>query len=310
MAAGSWSTDNLPAAVRAEAACTMLSEVHLPWSLDPRDRQSFGCRLAWGDMGACTLIECHTRPIAGSRGRAEIHGTEGEYFGLLLVLSGRERVRQGETAVSLGAGDLVLWDGAAPLDFEVAAPLHKLTLLIPRSRLGQAVSGRRLAGARALDGRSAISGLVAGHLTTLGRVGHRMAPADAPFAADLVVDLLGRLLVPATGNRRQRDLPARVLKYVESRFDAPGLTPSTIAAAFGVTPRYLHMLFAGSGTTVAAHIRNRRLARIRRDLADPRLMRRSITEIVLRWGFNDAAHASRAFRRAYGISPSDWRRQQ
>jgi AraC-like DNA-binding protein len=81
----------------------------------------------------------------------------------------------------------------------------------------------------------------------------------------------------------------------------------TPRASLAMTLRHLHMVFAETGGTLGAHIRDRRLARIRRDLADPRLARRSITEIAFRWGFNDAAHASRAFSRAYGMSPSRFR---
>ena len=32
-----------------------------------------------------------------------------------------------------------------------------------------------------------------------------------------------------------------------------------------------------------------------------------ITEIALRWGFNDMPHFSRAFRAAFGRSPSEYR---
>lgn len=67
------------------------------------------------------------------------------------------------------------------------------------------------------------------------------------------------------------------------------------------------MVFAASGATLAAHIRARRLARMRRDLADPRFARLSVTEIALRWSFNDSVHASRSFRAACGVTPSAFR---
>ena len=67
------------------------------------------------------------------------------------------------------------------------------------------------------------------------------------------------------------------------------------------------MLFSATGATLSAHIRARRLAAMRRDLADPRLSDRSITEIALNWGFSDSAHASRAFSAAFGQSPSLFR---
>jgi len=33
-----------------------------------------------------------------------------------------------------------------------------------------------------------------------------------------------------------------------------------------------------------------------------------VTEIAFRWGFKDSAHFSRAFKREFGISPSEVRR--
>jgi AraC-like DNA-binding protein len=100
---------------------------------------------------------------------------------------------------------------------------------------------------------------------------------------------------------------SRILRHVEVNLEDQDLTPSRIAARFGISPRYLHMLFSSTGGTFSAHVRARRLAAMRRDLADPRLADRSITQIALAWGFADAAHASRAFSAAYGLSPSRWR---
>lgn len=304
---GAWSTRDLPAGQRAAAARAMLSQVHLPWELRLDDRDPYGMRLAWHDLGGCSLIECQSAPLAGHRAAPEIRRTEGDHVGLLLVLSGRERVRQAEESVDLSDGDLLLWDGTRPVDFAVLTPLHKMTLLIPRARLERALPRGAAIGARRLDGRSGVGGLIAGHLTSLGRFAGDIAPAEAPLAADMAVDLLARLLAPSPAPAHGRDLVDRILGHVETHLDEPDLTPSRIAAALGVSPRYLHMVFAETGGTLGAHIRDRRLSRIRRDLADPRLAAHSITEIVFRWGFNDAAHASRAFSKAFGVSPSRFR---
>lgn len=50
-----------------------------------------------------------------------------------------------------------------------------------------------------------------------------------------------------------------------------------------------------------------RLDACRRDLADPRLRDRSVSDIAFSWGFNNAAHFSRSFRDEYGVSPREWR---
>jgi AraC-like DNA-binding protein len=79
--------------------------------------------------------------------------------------------------------------------------------------------------------------------------------------------------------------------------------PARIAAAHGLSVRHVHRLFHESGDTVAAAIRRGRLDRCRADLEDPSQRARSVTEIALRWGFNDSAHFSRAFKARFGLSP-------
>ncbi|MFF6886021.1 helix-turn-helix domain-containing protein [Streptomyces sp. NPDC012421] len=61
--------------------------------------------------------------------------------------------------------------------------------------------------------------------------------------------------------------------------------------------------------TVSAVTLRLRLERSRADLASPGLGHRRIGEIAERWGLRRQADYSRAFRRVYGMPPSDFRRQ-
>jgi AraC-like DNA-binding protein len=45
----------------------------------------------------------------------------------------------------------------------------------------------------------------------------------------------------------------------------------------------------------------------RRDLANPRLLEQSVSDIAFSWGFNNAAHFSRSFRDEYRMTPREWR---
>jgi AraC-like DNA-binding protein len=61
----------------------------------------------------------------------------------------------------------------------------------------------------------------------------------------------------------------RVQAFIEERLGDPALSPGMIAAANHISLRYLHKLFEPQSRTVAGFIRERRLERCRRDLADP-----------------------------------------
>jgi transcriptional regulator GlxA family with amidase domain len=54
-------------------------------------------------------------------------------------------------------------------------------------------------------------------------------------------------------------------------------------------------------------VRAERLARCRRELADPSLRHRSIAQVAQSWGFGDMTHFSRLFRDIFGVSPRGYR---
>ncbi len=71
--------------------------------------------------------------------------------------------------------------------------------------------------------------------------------------------------------------------------------------------RLLYAVLARSGISLRDHVRAQRLAECRRELAGPHGRARTIAVIGRRWGFVDAAHFSKVFKRAYGMTPRDWR---
>jgi AraC-like DNA-binding protein len=108
---------------------------------------------------------------------------------------------------------------------------------------------------------------------------------------------------------RGRALLDQVQAFIQANLGNAQLTPGAIAAAHHISLRYLHKLFHAEGHTVGGWVRERRLEQCRRDLADPCLAARPIHAIAARWGYTSPAHFSQAFRRAYGLSPRQFRRQ-
>lgn len=82
-----------------------------------------------------------------------------------------------------------------------------------------------------------------------------------------------------------------------------------IAAAHHISVSHLHRVFQEQqrGETVASWIRRQRLEGARRDLADPALRTTPIHTIAARWGLPRASDFTRAHRRAYGMSPMEYR---
>ena len=105
--------------------------------------------------------------------------------------------------------------------------------------------------------------------------------------------------------------PARLADYHRRRIEdwlrghlrESDLCVARLTLALGLSPRYVHKLYAGRPHGVMGWVREQRLVACRRELAARG--RRSIADIAGTWGFESAAHFSRAFRKRYGISPSE-----
>jgi AraC-like DNA-binding protein len=124
---------------------------------------------------------------------------------------------------------------------------------------------------------------------------------------ELLAACIGRRQTPLYSGPALRE---RIHRVIEANISEPTLGPRKVASAVGISVRHLHRLFSISGgTTLGDYIRVRRLEQCRRDLANPRLREKKITEIAFFWGFSDSAHFSHSFRKQFGVSPRVFREQ-
>lgn len=234
------------------------------------------------------------------------------YFKVSLMLAGTGLLIQDDREAVLQPGDLAVYDTDRPYslvfdqDFRtmvVMFPKHLITL--PSDMIGQLTAVR-------ISGQEGLGGMVVPYLTQLagnldqlaGTTGARLAHS----ALDLVTTVFTRELgLDEASTDPHRALVQRIRGYIDRNLASTDLGPASIASAHFISTRHLHGLFQEQGVTVSTWIRTRRLERCRRDLLDPMLADRPVAAIAARWGFVDAAHFSRAFKAAFGISPSEYR---
>lgn len=91
------------------------------------------------------------------------------------------------------------------------------------------------------------------------------------------------------------------------RLGQGSLSVGEIARSQQISERYIRDLFASEGTTFSDFVREARLARAQRMLADPRQANRPINAIAYECGFGDLSYFNRSFRQRYGMTPSEAR---
>jgi AraC-like DNA-binding protein len=97
-----------------------------------------------------------------------------------------------------------------------------------------------------------------------------------------------------------------ICRRIDRQIASPDLGPTTLARDFHITRPTLYRMFEPHGG-IGRYILGRRLTGVFRDLSDPALAQKKIALVLRRWGFANHTAAGRAFRAAYGLTPSECR---
>ena len=128
------------------------------------------------------------------------------------------------------------------------------------------------------------------------------------LAAAIAPHLAGGLPLGAQG--QGVPLLAIIQRDIRTRLDQPGLNLAAIARLRHLTPRQVQRLFRQQGQSFSTFLAEERMQRARAMLADPAQRHRRVLQIALDSGFDDIPAFSRAFRRRFGMTPSEAREQQ
>jgi AraC-like DNA-binding protein len=315
--AASFSTDGIPATDRLTFFRDAFLQTVTPAEVYGDPDPEFSARMKMDEFGMVTL----TGVVTGSRRRRGLRRTpelirrcDPRGYRLVLYQQGGATLAHNHHRIRLTPGDMTLVDTSRPYDgWDAAGSSRFLSVEFPRGLLPLRDSVDRLCGAR-LSGRSGVGALVWAFTTRLAQdIGH-YRPPDAMRVSTTLLELMSAAFareldveeaLPAESHRQA--LFRRVQVFIEQHLGDPALAPSIIAEAHHISLRTLHRLFESNGVTVADWLRTRRLSHCRRDLADPSLHERSIHAIAAHWGLPTAAHFTRIFRAAYGLSPQDYR---
>ncbi len=292
----------------------ILADTHLAFDVRATRRTpaTFAAAVTRRPIGDLMLLDCAASPFVGHRGDAVIGSSSPapheDVLGFQFVGRGVELVREGDRQMALEPGAMVLWDGLQPTEIEIVEPFHKRTLLFPRSRVLAVCP--RLGAVSTLPSLqdSPSARLLVRYMNALAAEQPQLDAAAGAAAATAALELLRAAVEPNLPTSRAASraaMRAEIGRYVRTHLQDPHLGPASIARAYAISVRTLHSLFEDAEESVAGMVRTERLARCLEDLQQPN--GGSVTDIAFRWGFCDAAHFSRVFKREFDATPSDVR---
>ena len=270
--------------------------------------------IAWSALGDLEITEFGSEH--GRRyGRELLSSARAPGFSLYLPLEGEGIVRQDGREALLHGGDFILCDGARPHEVQLHGGSRMLALVIPTLKIRRYIACPESLPAIPMRAPTGVSRLLSGFLRNFW-VHCRQSVEDAAAAqiAVAILELLGAAyaVVPRTSverSVRRTTHRIRILNHIHAHLYDPELTPIKIAAACGITTRYLHYLFTEDDETVTRYILKCRLDACSQALLSGSQCGRTVTSIAFDHGFNSATHFGRVFRSYFGTTPRKFRAQ-
>jgi AraC-like DNA-binding protein len=255
------------------------------------------------------VVHClDSAPVALERSATRIRQDGLDHFVLHLSRHPIQAQAAGR-ALDIAAGNFSVNDLSQPTVRRSAAETASLVAVIPRGLMREAMGDCDTLHGQVLDPGAGV--LLASHLSNLIVMAGEIPAAAGPALARATAYLAAACLNP-TPRAFGQAAPAiqaakctRACAFIDANLARSDLTPETIGRAVGLSRSALFRAFEPLGG-VSAYLWSRRLEAVHRALQDADESR-SIGELGFAYGFTSGAHLSRAFRRAFGQSPSDLR---
>ena len=262
-------------------------------------------------FGALSLAEVDSTP---GTVQLEPRSPVEAVFLLVLQVEGTSSFRQDEREAKLSVGDFTIC--AATRACEIVAPVagRRLIVTIPDSLMRRHLTAPDDVVALRMSAARGLTGVLSNFIKSLWACrADAVEPAVALRMPHTLLDLIAAAYsVTPNARHEQTSLAAahrgRIIGYIEAHLRDPQLSPTTVARACKITPRYLHHLFTSEAETVAQYMQRRRLEECARALIDTPVRGRRVTEIAFDYGFHSLTHFGRVFRNQFGLTPSEYRR--
>ncbi|MCG2621977.1 helix-turn-helix domain-containing protein [Arthrobacter sp. I2-34] len=305
-------TRSVPPADRRDYWSAGIAQHFFPMRVEAVGASSFQARLAGGEMGPVAVRSIQGLPHRVARTPQMIAAADPECILLYLLTRGVIGIEQDDRSCVLQPGDIACQDTSRPSTFEGRDGFEVFVFSVPKWFIGSRADNITRRTATRMDaGERRLTPLATPFLASLARTvagGEGLSSSDAEGAAEMILpifrSLYGEEAMPDARSRPEL-LLTRMQRYAMEHLQDPELGPEQIAQAHYVSTRYVHKLFASSGTGVSAWIRERRLEGAAGELR--KSPGTTIATVAARWGYRNPASFSRAFREVHGCAPRDAR---
>ena len=308
------STLGLPAAGRAAAWGALYATRMSKCRFTPADKDKFDAELRIVQIGPVKLARPSVDRCSVERRQSDIVSNTPRLYNFLLQAEGTGTFYHCGKESDLSPGDFVLCDTGLPHYFKTHGPAVTVMVRVPPGILRVYLPTPEKFCGEQLGRATGLTGTVAAMVRELSSAeSQQCSPLYEDRVAQYLLEMIAmsytmgcdaRSDASAIAWQRRKD----VIQFIEDNLRDPDLSPASISAGLGVSPRYLRTVFSSGGEKMSAYILRRRLEECARQMCNPAWNAHTLTEMAFSWGFNSAAHFTRTFHEKYGMAPREFRK--
>jgi AraC-like DNA-binding protein len=313
MAMESFSTLGLPSRRKMSYWSEVSSETFSTLQIVARDRESFEGRLYREVVGPMALADVCSS--AGSVHHTASHvarAVSQRYVLVIPIVRGFEVLHGQRSGFDLHPGEFCLLDESRPYRLTHNQTARTFCVVLEDRFLRDFIPDPARLGGVPVRPVHSVSRVLISLLHNLSREleSDRMGTVTPAFAYSLAGFIAAAYtevadLAEASVRESRRHC---IKQYIEKQLQNPQLRAAAIAEHFGISERYLRLIFESEDESLSAYVMRRRLEYSARLLRDASWRGQTITDIALENGFNNVSYFGSAFKRRFGMTPRDYRR--
>ncbi len=305
------STDAYPEHSRVEAAREGFGQSLVRFNIEPLPGQPFPLDAMFCVLPGLGLAVGTISPMRGSLTNDLIRGDDILFN---VTLSGGRIMQQRGREAAIGPGEGGVTTSADPGVVTVHSTSRFISFRISRDNLKPIVGDLDACLVRTIPRDLNALRLLTTYAGLIGDDDALARPDIGGLVAAHFRDLISLTLGAtrdATEVARGRGVRAARLRAIKAdimeNLARNELSIGEVANRHGISPRYVHMLFAAEETSFTDFVLRCRLDRVHKILNDSRHAAQPIGTTAFACGFGDLSYFNRVFRRRYGATPSDVR---
>lgn len=291
--------------------CDIVNNVYFPLSINRNNHltSDFNGEIKSQTFGHLSISQLESSPLSYSRRKKHIQMENEDYFLVTAPEFSSITFSQNGKDVTCKPGDLLIEGSSDPYLFRYESYNRMQVVKIPGTLLRDRVQAAQTYCATVVSGKYAAGALFMDFLKASIKQSQHLSSEISFKISEQLIDLLAITLelpehqtVSCESVVKQAHMQ-RVQHYIRLNLRDSELSPPKIAAACGISTRYLHHLFGETEWSVSRWIRESRIKECYKILSDRNKSVNTMTELAYRYGFNDQATFNRCFKAKYNMTP-------